>query len=769
MEKDSPRVWKKILEKAKEGRWEINGVMWLEPDITNPSGESLVRQILYGVKYFREHMGSEFNQTVLFLPDCFGFSAAVPQILCLGRVEGFVTAKISWSEYTKFPHTSFQWRGIDGSTTLVQFVCTPSGGSVTYNGGASLGEFIGTWNYNKEKNVIREAPLHIFGHGDGGGGVTEDMLWNFNLYEELPYIEGLPTIKHRNLTEIFVELAEKIEFLPVWDNELYLEYHRGTLTTFEEIKRQNRDLESHLHNVEWLMTIYYTLTGKSVHEYFEPLLEIWQNACLWHFHDCIPGSAINEANTVAIAEGRVNLTTLRRFEQELGEKIVRECILEAPKGKQFVFNTLSHKRILQGMTVPSGGWVLKDDKTILEIDAKNTTQYKRPVGGGGYHIVQIPGENLNRAHQGYDDPLIYMNEKEMKVETPFFIVEFNPRSGNIKSVIDKSSGAEYLTDENAFELYNDCPSAHYNWNIDLSHKEEQLDNPICTYISFDVEHKTVRRTFETVPISTKKKVVATIEQNVTFSSRQPFIDFSTHVNWTLHDKLLKVAFPTNLRNKEAKFGIQFGHITRPTHNNTVQDLAKFEVYGRWTDLGEDSRGLALMSECKGGFDVHDGVVRMSLLKSSMYPDRWQDYGVRKFIYRSVFHGTSWDDAHIPQIHDELVVFPVVINSAGGGGKISRTQDFVLVEDDWLILDTLKVAEKEDGFVCRFYDAGRGARRPKVTFPLLKSGDWKNPVIVDLHENPMGGEVEKIAGDELSFYVEAQAFQVVTLKIERVTK
>jgi alpha-mannosidase len=315
-------------------------------------------------------------------------------------------------------------------------------------------------------------------------------------------------------------------------------------------------------------------------------------------------------------------------------------------------------------------------------------------------------------------------------------------------------------------VYNDFSVNFRNWNIDLSHKEEQLDNPICTRIVFDVEKKTVRRTFETVPISPKKRLVATIEQNVTFSSRQPFIDFSTWVNWTLHDKLLKVAFPTNLRNKEARYGIQFGHITRSTHNNTIADLAKFEVYGRWTDLGENSRGLALMSECKGGFDVHDGVVRMSLLKSSMDPDRWQDYGIRKFVYRAVFHGTPWDDAHIPQIHDELVVFPVLINSTKSTGKLFRKQEFVRIENDWLILDTLKVAETENGFVCRFYDAGRAARRGKVTFPLLKSVDWKNPVIVDIFENDMGGQIEKNAGEELSFYVEVKAFQVVTLKIER---
>jgi alpha-mannosidase len=295
----------------------------------------------------------------------------------------------------------------------------------------------------------------------------------------------------------------------------------------------------------------------------------------------------------------------------------------------------------------------------------------------------------------------------------------------------------------------------------------QIPNPICDPLNFDTQSKTVRRRCITPPIGEEQAGVSIIYQNITFSSIEPFIDFSTWVNWTQHDTLLKVSFPTNIRNQYARNGIQFGHIQRPTHNNSNIDLAKYEVYGRYGTLDESSRSVTVMSDMKSGFDIHEGNVRLTLLKSSHDPDRMQDYGYRKFIYRGVFSNKGWGQAHIPQMHDDMVTLPVLIDGkTESTGTLPHESSFVTVDDEWVILDTLKVTEAHDGFIARFYDASGSGRRAKVTFDLLKSADWKNPLIVDFHEDEYGGTVEKLEGEKLSFYVTVKAFEVVSFKIAK---
>ena len=763
MQQDAPSLWKRVLEKAKEGRWDVNGVMWLEPDTTMPSGESLVRQILYGVRYFEKEMGPEFKQTVLFLPDCFGFSAALPQILALGNVTGFVTSKISWSEYTEFPHSTFQWRGIDGSIVAAHFLTTPetSGRSSTYTGAATTRELIGTYTKNKEHDIIRESALTSVGNGDGGGGITEEMVWNFHLYNELPKINGVPRPKFVNLTATFDEIVDKLSLLPVWDDELYLEYHRGTLTSFEEIKRQNRQLEGHLHNVEWLMTIYNTLTKKDVSEFKKAVEEIWEICMLCHFHDAIPGSAINEANVQAIEWARPNLTKLRDLESELSALLAQEVVQKADK--QLIFNTLSHDRYINGQRIPSGGWAVKQDDTIIETDEIVTHQYMRTFNNS-YERHDLYEPFIKGRQAPYENTDIKIDASTRTVTTPFFKITFDDNM-NFKSVVDVATGIEYLDGPgNAFELYEDRSLNWPAWDIQRYHKEMQLDPPVLK--SWEFQKDRVIRTYEIPTISGGGAPATTIEQTLTFSSLHPFVDCETVLNWTQHDKLLKLAIPTAIRSRDARFGIQFGHLHRPTHNNTDRDFARFEASGRWVDLSDESHGVALLSDTKVGHDVHEGVIRESLLKSAMQEDRWEDYGTRKFTYRLVFHNTPFVESMIPQLHDELVV-PVVqgeVQSTSSGSVATETP-FVTVSDDQVFVDTMKIAEDEDGFVCRLYEASGGARRVTVTFPLLKSSDWENPVIVTLLEKEIYG-IEKGSGDQLSFDLAFHPFEVVSVLIKR---
>ena len=256
LKKDVPDLYNKVKEKIKDGRWDANGVTWIETDTTNPNGESLVRQILKGVKFLEKETGQK--QTVLFLPDCFGFNGNLPQIIKNAGIDSFVTSKISWCEYTEFPHSTFIWRGIDGTDIFSHFITTPSSWSYqtsTYTGVSTAYEMIGTYKQYKQKDILPKSALHTSGNGDGGGGITEEMIWNLNLMNELPKINGVPNVVFPKIEDVFVDIRKKKDELPIWDDELYLEYHRGTFTTQEEVKRINRILEANLHNVEWLIVV----------------------------------------------------------------------------------------------------------------------------------------------------------------------------------------------------------------------------------------------------------------------------------------------------------------------------------------------------------------------------------------------------------------------------------------------------------------------------------------------------------------------------------
>ncbi|OHS99498.1 glycosyl hydrolase [Tritrichomonas foetus] len=777
MEEDSPEVFNMVREMAKKGRWDVNGVMWLEPDTTLPSGESLNRQILYGYRYFEKHL-PEFNSTCLFLPDCFGYTASLPQILRNGEADSFVTSKLSWNEYNTFPYSSFNWKGIDGSFVYAHFITTPSGSDGdrhnTYTGTSSVNQIVKTYSRNFQRDIIRTSSLHTSGHGDGGGGITEDMVWNYNMYNELPRIQGIPRLKFKSLDQIMDELREHSSELPTWDDELYLEFHRGTLTSFEEIKRQNRMLESHLHNIEWIMTLCYTLDAKEEFDprkYQQEIQPIWEDTLLMHFHDTIPGSSINEANLDCINRGKVHLNKLRDLEKELGS--ILASFINISDNERLLFNTLSHDRYVHKQLVPSGGWAIQKEDTVLEKDEMVTTFWERKVQDESDHEHFIYNPFLKTIYPPVSDEkvkIIQIDENHVSVETPFFYVLFD-ENGRISSVTDKETGMEYLDQPgNAFELYDDRSYEYPAWELTLNHKEQQLPDPI--FDGYDISDSKIVTKFH-IPLLSEggKANVTRITQTITFSPVTPNIDFSTVVEWTQHDKILKIRFPTNIRARYAKYGIQFGFLERPTHNNTSIDRARFEAAGRWIDLGEDGRGVAMMADTKNGWDIHENVIRLTLLKAPMSSDRWEDFGIRKFNYRVIFHNTSFVKSHISQAHDELNVPPVQIESSSSTGTLEKEHKFVEVEDINVILDTLKVAEDEEAFICRFFESTGTGRKTIVRFPLLSHDSYDQAELVSTLERPFKNQernlVQKIEGEKcLAFRITLKPFQIITLKVPK---
>jgi alpha-mannosidase len=291
----------------------------------------------------------------------------------------------------------------------------------------------------------------------------------------------------------------------------------------------------------------------------------------------------------------------------------------------------------------------------------------------------------------------------------------------------------------------------------------QLDSPLFKSLVFENYSIVINYTIPGIENVTRQK--STISQIITFSPDSPVIDFTTIVKWKHHDKLLKVAFPTTVRARSARFGIQFGHIQRPTHWNTLRDLAKFETVGRWADLGDLKGGVALCSDVKAGFDVHENVIRLSLLKSPLQPDQWADRGTRKFVYRAVFHDSS-SLAQIIYLSDELIVPPVLRKCDGqSDGVIPPNASFCDITDRYVILETLKPAFDEDGFVARFYEASGSWRQSIVTFPLLEANKW-DIEIVDLLERKTGETLRKNDATQLSFCLTLKCFELLTVLVRR---
>jgi alpha-mannosidase len=297
----------------------------------------------------------------------------------------------------------------------------------------------------------------------------------------------------------------------------------------------------------------------------------------------------------------------------------------------------------------------------------------------------------------------------------------------------------------------------------------QLESPV--FESMRLEANRVLLNYKIAPIGKGLAENSTISQVLTFSPDSPHIDFKTVVEWTQHNKLLKVAFPTSVRARLARFGIQFGHIQRPTHKNTDGDMAKFEAAGRWVDLSESSAGFSMCSTVKTGFDVHEGVIRMSLLKAPLQPDKWADYGTRKFSYRVVFHQGGFESSNIIALSDELIV-PVVLAEYKqpvqpiGDDAIPATAEFVIVSNPNIVMETMKPAFDCDGFIIRMYEASGGWHKTKVTFPLLAGTDWEVGV-VDLLERPANGtSLAKIGASQLMFELTFRAFELTTVLVRR---
>ena len=694
LKEDYPEIYEQVKERIREGRWEITGGMWVEPDTNIPSGESLVRQFLYGKRFIREEFGKE--TTLCWLPDVFGYSAAFPQIMKKSGMKYFMTTKISWNQYNHFPYDTFWWKGIDGSEIFTHFITTPEDGSwfYTYNGHMDPEEVTGVWENYKDKDKNDEL-LIAYGWGDGGGGPTREMLEQSRVMKNIP---GIPRVEMSSAEGYFRRLydhADK-ENLGKWDGELYFELHRGTYTSQAETKRYNRKTEILLHNIELRAALAH-LDGAAYPR--ETLDGIWERVLLNQFHDILPGSSIRQVyedtarDYEAIQEKGAML--LEEAKEKLSEKIL------VNRNSVVLYNTAGYERS-DYVCIPYGGGVERDTVLLDEDGPVSQTAgedgilaYVEKLPSFGYKTLQIAGQEA-AADAGEKRVSVCCDA----VISPFYRITFNA-NGEIETLYDRE--AERQVDcgrpMNVFAAFEDKPQRFDAWDVDVYYKEKP-------YAPFVLTKREVVSQGETAVIRSSWKFNRSVlTQDMIVYADDRRIDFVTTVDWKEKQVFLKTYFPVDVHAGEASYEIQFGNIRRPTHTNTEWDFARFEVPGhRWADLSQGDYGVAILNDCKYGYDVHENVLGLSLLKSAVRPDETADRKVHHFTYSLYPHRGTAETADVTKaaINLNMPVLTQCVPAAGQGESFVRSS-FVHTDCGHILLDTVKLAEDGKSCVVRLYE------------------------------------------------------------------
>ncbi len=685
---DYPELYEKVKEKIKEGKWEATGGMWVESDSNISPGEFLIRQILFGKRFLKEEFG--IDSKVIWLPDAFGFTYALPQIIKKSGMKYFSTTKISWNEVNRFPYDTFWWKGIDGTKILAHFITTPAKNKYyyTYNGMLEPFTIKGIWNNYKQKDINDELLL-AYGWGDGGGGPTYEMLENYRAMKKIP---ALYDIKTGKVEDYFERLEERIKDknVPVWDDELYFELHRGTYTSQAFIKKENRESEVLYHNAEFLNSLVLCLFDDF--EYPKEILNKgWELLLLNQFHDILPGSSIREVYEDA-REDYEKIKEIANKEIEKAMSILSKAI-KTDEESVVVFNTLPFKR---------------NELIKIENDKFALIEEIPPFG---YKTIKIL--ELNTIPQ---DEKITVNE--YYIENKYYILEFN-QTGQMKRLYDKENQREVLEPGkfgNVLQAFEDRPYSYDAWDISPYFNEKMKE--ITELIDVNVEESSALKGVLKFKWQFYDSI---IEQKIIVYNHSRRIDFDTKIDWKEKQVLLKVSFPVNIRSTKATYNIQFGNIERSTTNNTSWDVAKFEVPAqKWADLSEGNYGVSLLNNCKHGYDIKQNIMRLTLLRSPIDPDETADKTTHTFVYSLLPHEGSWRESNVT-IEGYKLNYPVIVN------KISKNQEgilpgefsFVEISDPTVHIETIKKAEDDNSIVIRLYEC-TGSRKSSVSLIFYKS-------------------------------------------------
>lgn len=670
VKEDYPKLYEQIKERVKEGRIEVQGAMWVEPDTNVTSGESLVRQLLYGMKFFEDEFG--ITPETLWLPDTFGYSGALPQLMKKCGIKYFMTQKMCWSEWNKFPHHTFWWEGIDGSRVLAHML--PEN---TYNGAMSPAAIRNSMN-NYIDSDVSENFLMLYGIGDGGGGPGREHL---ERAERMQNLSGLCPVHHEKSDAFFHKLEKNEDRYETWRGEMYLEKHQGTYTNQSRNKFYNRRCELALREAEFAAS----LNGGFSKEDKAKIDDLWKEVLLYQFHDILPGSSIKRVYDECLERYPLILEQITALTDSYYKKISSKI-----SGNVY-FNSLSWDReiwinnkegVAQRLTVPSLGYACESEAVAEEPKVSA-------------HDLCIENENLR--------------------------VEFDT-DGAVISIFDKKKDTETLSDKAALlkvytETVADC------WDID------------ATYIDSDyVTFKLVEQRLGTDGVSAYMKQKYTYENSeinmvIRLESLSQYVDFGIEADWHLNSKMLRMDFPFTVSAPVATSEIQFGKLKRSTGENTSWEAAQYEtVAQKWIDLSRPDYGVAILNDSRYGYRATANCISINLLRSQHVPGEMADIGHHS-IHCAVYpHKGDEIAGNVQKIAYE---YNVSVGKYCGDGHISESKSLFEV-DGGVIVDTVKPAENTNGIIARIFEPNGANAEAKITLPTGYSG----VTLTDLRENPI---------------------------------
>lgn len=724
VKEDCPELYEEIKEKVKEGVWQPEGSMWVEADCNLTSGEGLVRQLLLGKKFFKDEFGCD--NRILWLPDVFGYSANLPQILKKSNVDYFVTSKISWNETNLLPYDVFNWVGIDGTKIFSYFLTAQNiskngpGRIVTYNGNTSAQMVNGTYKRFQQKQLLDEVML-TYGDGDGGGGPNQHQI---EMAKRMTKgVGSSPKVQFEQPLAFLDRAYEKTKdsrFLPTWNGELYLEFHRGTYTSQAKNKKMNRTCEFMYQNIETSALIAGQLLGEKYP--IEYLDKSWKDILMCQFHDVVPGSSIREVydDTDRIyahltEDGEKYLDTYRK---EIKDNIKTD-------GGILVFNNNSF-----------------DSSSTIEHDGKYI--YVENIPSKGYCVTKA-AETIT--------PTVKMDERVL--ENSFMRVEFDENM-NIKSVYDKENECELIKSDsvaNRIVGYEDYPREYDNWEISeyIVEKAHYLDkvSDVTPFENGEIAGFKVVRKFNN----------STITQDIYLYGHENKICFKTHADIHEHHILFKSIFPIDVNTNVARFDIQYGNVERSTHKNTSWDEARFEVcMHKFADLSQYDHGVTFINDCKYGCSVDGSTFALTMIKTGTFPDSNADNGEHDFTYEFVPHkGDMFEYGNIRKAY-ELNNKLVSYNVGKQDGKLPESYSYVRNSAKNVFTETIKKCETSDDVVVRLSEQFGANARGKLEFGF----DVKEAYLCDLMEN----NLEKLNVENNSVEYTIKPYEILSIKIAR---
>ncbi len=703
VKQDYPELFEKIKQKVKENRWECQGGMWVEAD-TNVSGaEPLVRQFLYGKRFFMEEFGVDVRS--LWLPDVFGYSAALPQIMKKSGVDYFVTQKLSWSEHNSYPHHTFNWVGIDGTSVLAHLLPED-----TYNGPA-MPRSLKLIENNYKDNYVCEEALMLFGIGDGGGGPS---TWHLESLKRIKNLEGLVPCEQGYSIDMLDRIDADKDKYKSWVGELYLEKHQGTYTTQSRIKRYNRKAEFALRETEFAC-VWAKLAANMPYPKAE-LDEIWEEFLLYQFHDILPGSSINRVYREA-EEGYKKL--IKRLSEIKKAAYARVAATVGRVNETIVFNALP-----------------------FEV----TEQFKTT---GGYRMITVPAMGMKSLDESTDKFEACISD-ETSLENSKLSVTFD-ENGAITEIFDKANARQALLPgekANVMHIYEDRGDA---WDMRFDYVNDvRSEMKLESFLSSIEGGNAVRTQVFTLGDSVLKQKIVLTPQGI--------IKFETEVDWRERRRMLRTQFPVNVLTDKVECDIQFGSLERSTTENTSWQYAQYEICAqKWVDLSQQDYGAAVLNNGKYGYRVKGTTVDINLLRSSCSPDTNADYGKHSFTYAFYPHKGGRVEAKVSE-HAYALNMPLSFAKVLTDGQIESAGSAKLMAFDGgsAMIESIKAAEDGKGIIVRIYEsAGANAKislRPNFRF--------RRASVVDLIETEVT-ECEVSAG---TVSAELKPFEILSIKI-----